>query len=110
MSNVMVKGLFQPEWFSEFCGLFSSFLPSAFFLDDGVVERGKGDGCPGSYLKKNTISQNNLLLLLKNSNISASLSGPAVQDHRVVLWWQPVFCIRCDGLSFNIHQLWASLS
>lgn len=26
MSNVIVKGLFQPEWFSECCGLFSSSL------------------------------------------------------------------------------------
>lgn len=49
-----------------------------------------------------------LLLLLKSSNISASFSGPAVQDHRGVLWWEPIFCIRSDSLSFNIHQPWAA--
>lgn len=43
---------------------------------------------------------------------------PAVQDHRVVLWWQPVFCIRCVmGSAFIstrfglllFHNFWSSL-
>lgn len=58
--------------------------------------------------KKYCFSEQFFLLLLTYTNISVSLSGPAVQDHRVVLWWEPVFCIRSDGLSFNIHQLWAA--
>lgn len=58
-----------------------------------------------------------LLLLLKNSNISASFSGPAVLDHRGVLWWEPVFCIRSMAsalISTSLglllfHNFWSSL-
>lgn len=108
MSNVMVKGLFQPKWFSEYCGL-SLCLPLAFFLGDGVVERGKGDGKGDHTWKKNTVSQNNFfLLLLKNSNISASFfmaSSVGPQRGAVV---RACVLHDTDGLSFNTHQLWAS--
>lgn len=108
MSNVMVKGLFQPKWFSEYCGLFS-VSPLRFSWMMVLWKEAKGMAVLDHTCKKYCFSEQFfLLLLLKSSNISASFSGPAVQDHRGVLWWEPVFCIRSDGLSFNIHQPWAA--